>query len=45
MLKGKTAIITGGVQGIGKAIAGKFCENGANVIILRQMQRGGCRGD
>lgn len=33
MLKGKTAVITGGVQGIGKAIARKFCENGANVII------------
>ena len=34
MLKDKTAVITGGVRGIGKAIAKKFCENGADVILL-----------
>lgn len=33
MLKGKSAIITGGVRGIGKAIATEFCKNGANVLI------------
>lgn len=33
MLKGKTAIITGGVRGIGKAIAQLFCQNGANVVL------------
>ncbi|MFV0516640.1 MAG: 3-oxoacyl-[acyl-carrier-protein] reductase [Aminipila sp.] len=33
MLKGKSAIITGGVRGIGKAIAEIFCKNGANVLL------------
>lgn len=33
MLKGKSAIITGGVRGIGKAIAAEFCKNGADVVI------------
>jgi len=33
MLKGKTAVITGGVRGIGKKIAETFCKNGANVIL------------
>lgn len=33
MLQGKSAIITGGVRGIGKAIAEEFCKNGANVLL------------
>lgn len=33
MLKNKNAIITGGVRGIGKAIAESFCKNGANVLL------------
>lgn len=33
MLKGKTAVITGSGRGIGKAIALKLAENGANIVI------------
>ena len=34
MLKGKTAVITGGSNGIGKAIALDMAKNGANVAII-----------
>ena len=33
MLKGKSAVITGGVRGIGKAIAAEFCRQGADVLL------------
>ena len=34
MLKGKIAFITGASRGIGKAIAIKFAENGANLVLV-----------
>lgn len=33
LLKGKTAVITGAARGIGKAIAMRLAENGANIVI------------
>lgn len=34
MLKGKTALITGGSRGIGRAVALKFAQNGADVAVI-----------
>ena len=38
MLKGKTAVVTGGSRGIGFAIAKKYLDNGANVAICGSRQ-------
>ena len=39
LLKGRTALITGGSSGIGFAIAKTFLENGCNVIITGRNQK------
>ena len=33
LLEGKTAIVTGGARGIGRAISVKLAKEGANVVI------------
>ncbi|MCA0919247.1 SDR family NAD(P)-dependent oxidoreductase [Pseudooceanicola nanhaiensis] len=38
MLEGQTAIVTGASRGIGRAIAGLFAEEGANVVITARHQ-------
>ena len=38
LLKGRTALITGGTRGIGKAIAVAFLSAGADVIITSRQQ-------
>jgi len=38
MFQGKIAIVTGGAQGIGKAISNAFFENGASVIIIDKQE-------
>ncbi|MBV0925159.1 SDR family oxidoreductase [Halomicroarcula limicola] len=46
MLDGKTAVVTGGASGIGRAIARTYADHGANVVIgdcRREPRRGGPR--
>ena len=41
-LEDKIAIITGGTRGIGRAIAAKYLEHGASVIIVGTNDERGC---
>ena len=41
MLDGKTAVITGGTKGIGKAIARRYTEEGANVVVVGRSEQPG----
>jgi len=41
MLSGKTAIVTGGSAGIGKAIAAEFLDQGASVVIANRSEQTG----
>jgi 3-oxoacyl-[acyl-carrier protein] reductase len=40
LLDGRSAMITGGSQGLGKAMAKEFCASGANVAIIARQQEG-----
>ncbi|MCF8308120.1 MAG: 3-oxoacyl-[acyl-carrier-protein] reductase [Bacteroidales bacterium] len=43
LLEGKTALVTGAAQGIGKAIALKFAEHGANVVFTDLEYNDACK--
>jgi len=38
-LKGKTAVVTGGASGIGKALAARCCAEGMNVVLADVEQK------
>jgi NAD(P)-dependent dehydrogenase (short-subunit alcohol dehydrogenase family) len=45
VLKGKTALVTGGTSGVGKAIARGLAQRGANVIIVGRDSEKGIRAE